>query len=123
MGYAREINCSPFAPTKLRYRTEESSPRSLEPFEPTTHSSSHSKYGKSLCSVPGCQSQEIWLANLSGDILTFQKFVDQMSSVSLRIVFHLIKSGPTVPPEKAKLRLHPYTLHQSHFIMEVCAAI
>ncbi|GFS81049.1 transposable element Tcb2 transposase [Trichonephila clavipes] len=31
------------------------SPRSLEPFEPTTHSSSHSKYGKSLCSVPGCQ--------------------------------------------------------------------
>ncbi|GFY34512.1 transposable element Tcb2 transposase [Trichonephila clavipes] len=37
-----QTNCSPFAPTKLRYRTEESSPRSLEPFEPTTHSSSHS---------------------------------------------------------------------------------
>ncbi|GFX36670.1 putative transposase-like protein [Trichonephila clavipes] len=36
------------APTKLRYRTEESSPRSLEPFEPTTHSSSHSKYEKEL---------------------------------------------------------------------------
>ncbi|GFV69834.1 hypothetical protein TNCV_1204191 [Trichonephila clavipes] len=44
MGYARDVNCSPFAPTKLRYRTEESSPRSLEPFEPTTHSSSHSQY-------------------------------------------------------------------------------
>ncbi|GFW17999.1 hypothetical protein TNCV_2281031 [Trichonephila clavipes] len=44
MGYARETNCSPFALTKLGYRTEESSPRSLEPFEPTTHSSSHSKY-------------------------------------------------------------------------------
>ncbi|GFU06952.1 hypothetical protein TNCV_503341 [Trichonephila clavipes] len=43
MGYAWETNCSPIAPTKLRYRTEESSPRSLEPFEPTTHSSSHSK--------------------------------------------------------------------------------
>ncbi|GFW67488.1 hypothetical protein TNCV_3391591 [Trichonephila clavipes] len=42
MRYARETNCSPFALTKLRYRTEESSPRSLEPFEPTTHSSSHS---------------------------------------------------------------------------------
>ncbi|GFT91396.1 transposable element Tcb2 transposase [Trichonephila clavipes] len=42
-------------PTKLRYRTEQSSPKSLEPFEPTTHSSSHSKYGKSLCSVPGCR--------------------------------------------------------------------
>ncbi|GFX92540.1 transposable element Tcb2 transposase [Trichonephila clavipes] len=55
MGYARETNFSPFAPTKLRYRTEESSPRSLEPFEPTTHSSSHSKYGKSLFSLPGCQ--------------------------------------------------------------------
>ncbi|GFS63238.1 hypothetical protein TNCV_1496571 [Trichonephila clavipes] len=25
MGYARETNCSPFAPTKLRYRTEASS--------------------------------------------------------------------------------------------------
>ncbi|GFU21878.1 hypothetical protein TNCV_3283521 [Trichonephila clavipes] len=45
MGYAQETNCSPFAPTKLRYRIEESSPRSLEPFEPTTHSSSHSKHG------------------------------------------------------------------------------
>ncbi|GFW45469.1 hypothetical protein TNCV_3244091 [Trichonephila clavipes] len=45
----------PFVPTKLHYRAEESSPRSLEPFEPTTHSSSHSKYGKSLCSVLGCQ--------------------------------------------------------------------
>ncbi|GFW10425.1 transposable element Tcb2 transposase [Trichonephila clavipes] len=33
MGYARETNCSPFAPTKLRYRTEKSSPRSLEHFE------------------------------------------------------------------------------------------
>ncbi|GFW31524.1 transposable element Tcb2 transposase [Trichonephila clavipes] len=55
MGYARETNCSPLAPLKLHYRTEESSPRSLEPFEPTTHSSSHSKYGKSLCRVPGCQ--------------------------------------------------------------------
>ncbi|GFW31523.1 hypothetical protein TNCV_4419591 [Trichonephila clavipes] len=43
MGYARETNCSPLAPLKLHYRTEESSPRSLEPFEPTTHSSSHSK--------------------------------------------------------------------------------
>ncbi|GFW05105.1 transposable element Tcb2 transposase [Trichonephila clavipes] len=31
------------------------SPRSLEPFEPKTHSSSHSKYGKSLCGVPGSQ--------------------------------------------------------------------
>ncbi|GFW89351.1 transposable element Tcb2 transposase [Trichonephila clavipes] len=54
-AYARATNCSPFAPTKLRYRTEESSPRSLEPFEPKTHSSSHSKYGKLLCSLPGCQ--------------------------------------------------------------------
>ncbi|GFX69395.1 histone-lysine N-methyltransferase SETMAR [Trichonephila clavipes] len=44
MGYARETSCSPFASTKLRYITEESSPKSLEPFEPTTHSSSHSKY-------------------------------------------------------------------------------
>ncbi|GFV71303.1 hypothetical protein TNCV_5032421 [Trichonephila clavipes] len=44
MGYPRETNCSPFAPTKLHYRTEESSPRSLEPFEPTTHSSSHIKF-------------------------------------------------------------------------------
>ncbi|GFU70706.1 transposable element Tcb2 transposase [Trichonephila clavipes] len=44
-----------FTPTNLHYRTEESSPRSLEPFEPITHSSSHSKYGKSLYSVPGCQ--------------------------------------------------------------------
>ncbi|GFV84546.1 hypothetical protein TNCV_2481601 [Trichonephila clavipes] len=42
MRYSRETNCSPLAPTKLRYRTEESSPRSLEPFEPTTHPSSHS---------------------------------------------------------------------------------
>ncbi|GFW81421.1 hypothetical protein TNCV_377691 [Trichonephila clavipes] len=42
MGYARETNCSPFTPTKLSYRTEDSSPRNLEPFEPTTHSSSHS---------------------------------------------------------------------------------
>ncbi|GFS91303.1 hypothetical protein TNCV_1307101 [Trichonephila clavipes] len=44
MEYARETNCSPFAPFKLRYRTEESSPRSLEPFDPTTHPSSHGKY-------------------------------------------------------------------------------
>ncbi|GFT40391.1 paired domain-containing protein [Trichonephila clavipes] len=56
MGYARETNCSPFALTKFHFTTEESSPRNLEPFEPTTHLSSHSKYGKSLCSVPGCQS-------------------------------------------------------------------
>ncbi|GFV89109.1 hypothetical protein TNCV_4913081 [Trichonephila clavipes] len=42
MGYALETNSSPFAPTKLHYRTEEISPRSLEPFEPPTHSSSHS---------------------------------------------------------------------------------
>ncbi|GFW06670.1 hypothetical protein TNCV_3287711 [Trichonephila clavipes] len=40
---SQETNCRPFVPTKLRYRTEESFPRSLEPFEPTTHSSSHSK--------------------------------------------------------------------------------
>ncbi|GFW21088.1 uncharacterized protein TNCV_2703281 [Trichonephila clavipes] len=48
MGYARETHCSPFTPTKLRYRTEESSPRSLEPFDPATHSSSHSKYDRAL---------------------------------------------------------------------------
>ncbi|GFY27144.1 hypothetical protein TNCV_2067651 [Trichonephila clavipes] len=51
MGYAREPNCSPFALTKLRYRTEESFPRSLEPFEPTTHSSSHSN-GSTAQDVP-----------------------------------------------------------------------
>ncbi|GFX59150.1 hypothetical protein TNCV_936651 [Trichonephila clavipes] len=44
MGYGRETNCSRFGPTKLRCRTEENSPRSLEPFEPTTHSSSHSNH-------------------------------------------------------------------------------
>ncbi|GFW60496.1 hypothetical protein TNCV_568441 [Trichonephila clavipes] len=32
-------------PPKLCYKTEESSPTSLELFERTTHSSSHSKYG------------------------------------------------------------------------------
>ncbi|GFT03216.1 hypothetical protein TNCV_3610761 [Trichonephila clavipes] len=36
------------AALSLRYGTEESSPRSLEPFEPTTHSSSHSKHGVEL---------------------------------------------------------------------------
>ncbi|GFY27025.1 hypothetical protein TNCV_931661 [Trichonephila clavipes] len=41
-GHARETNCSLFVPTNLRYKTEESSPRSFGTFEPTTHSSSHS---------------------------------------------------------------------------------
>ncbi|GFU37768.1 transposable element Tcb2 transposase [Trichonephila clavipes] len=39
--YARETNCSPFAPTKLCFRAEESSPKNLEPIEPTTYSSCH----------------------------------------------------------------------------------
>ncbi|GFW70860.1 hypothetical protein TNCV_3366101 [Trichonephila clavipes] len=55
MGYARETNCSPFALNKLHYRAEESSPRSLEPFELTTHSSSHSKHGYSKCHM--CHSR------------------------------------------------------------------
>ncbi|GFU47534.1 transposable element Tcb2 transposase [Trichonephila clavipes] len=43
-----EKNSSPFAPNKLPYRTEESSSRGLEPFESTTHSSSHSNVQKAV---------------------------------------------------------------------------
>ena len=54
MGYTRETVCRSFALTKLRSRTEKCSPICFEMFEPSTHSSSHNRYGKSLFSAPSC---------------------------------------------------------------------
>ncbi|GFT33635.1 transposable element Tcb2 transposase [Trichonephila clavipes] len=51
----RQIAAISHPPLSVTQLKRASSPRSLKPFEPTTHSSSHSMYGKSLCSVSGCQ--------------------------------------------------------------------
>ncbi|GFW31289.1 hypothetical protein TNCV_2578701 [Trichonephila clavipes] len=53
----RQIAALSHPPISVTELKRASSSRSVEPYEPTTHSSSHSKYGKSLCSVPGCQSR------------------------------------------------------------------
>ncbi|GFX96681.1 transposable element Tcb2 transposase [Trichonephila clavipes] len=51
----RQIAALSHPPSSVTELKRASSPRSLELFEPKTHSSSQSKHGKSLCSVIGYQ--------------------------------------------------------------------